>query len=157
LINLKVEKSSADFQKSIHHKREYPDKKGIGYGSNQKDHKTSVDSFEFQDKYISTTSSRRNQKTRCEKDLNGYYFSCNKFGHKSLDFKTYGRREYEKANNIMICWKCNHVGHIARFFYTIRCYRCNTFGHEVQSCRKSISLLTKENAPYKAQIMSNQV
>jgi hypothetical protein len=35
-------------------------------------------------------------------------------------------------NNILRCWKCNIVGHIAAHCHTMRCYNYSGFGHKSQ-------------------------
>ena len=56
-----------------------------------------------------------NQTPRYEKSFNGYYFSCNKFGHKALNCRSHARRSVGRPNNSVRCWTCKHTGHIASY------------------------------------------
>lgn len=145
-MNLKFEKRSIALDKLIHQQREPSEKKGIGYGSNQKNHETGGlndkeghqgDNFAFQDKSKSTTSSRRNQKSRYEKAFTGYCFSCNESGHKVIDCMPYASRSVRSPNNEFRCWRCNDIGYIVTHCHTMSCYKCNGFGHKYQDYWKS--------------------
>jgi hypothetical protein len=74
---------------------------------------------------------------RYESVFNGYCFSCNEYGHKSLDCRHHGIKQVGRFNNNMRCWNCNHVGHIATHCYTMRCYSCGGYGHKANNCWNS--------------------
>jgi hypothetical protein len=82
-----------------------------------------------QSKFIRETPSWMNQR-RYESGFNGYCFSCIEYGHKSLDCRHHGRKQFGRFNNNIRCWNCNHVGHIATHCYTMRCYSCGGYGHK---------------------------
>ena len=46
--------------------------------------------------------------------LNQYCFSCYEFGHKALECKSHGRRSSRRSSYSMRCWRCNYYGHIAK-------------------------------------------
>jgi hypothetical protein len=85
-----------------------------------------------QRKFRRETPSRWTQKQRYGNVFNGHCFSCNEYGHRDLDFINYARRNVGRFNNILRCWICNQVGHIAAHFHTMRCYSCSGFGCKAQ-------------------------
>jgi hypothetical protein len=89
-----------------------------------------------QSKFRRETPSWMNQR-RYESVFNGYCFSCNEYGHKALDCRHHGRKQVGRFNNSIICWNCNHVGHIAAHCYTMRCYSCGGYGHKAYNCWNS--------------------
>ena len=72
----------------------------------------------------------------------GHCYSCNKFGHKALKCKVYGKvHEYKKdAPSKPKERNHNRFGSLQR--YDIECYKCNNFGHMARECklRKSVSV-----------------
>jgi hypothetical protein len=82
-----------------------------------------------QSKFRRETPSWMNQR-RYESVFNDYCFSCNEYGHKALDCRHHGRKQFGGFNNNIRCWNCNHVGHIAAHCYTMRCYSCGRYGHK---------------------------
>jgi hypothetical protein len=89
-----------------------------------------------QSKFRRETPSWMNQR-RYESVFNGYCFSCNEYGHKALDCRHHGRKQFGRFNNSIRCWNCNHVGHIATHCYTMRCYSCGGYGHKAHNCWNS--------------------
>ena len=79
-------------------------------------------------------SLRWSQTSRYENRFNVYCFSCSNFGHKDMDYRSYGRRSAGSPNDKDRCWTCNHHGHIAANCHTMRCYSCSFFGHKAQEC-----------------------
>ena len=69
-----------------------------------------------QNRFRKDTISRWNRNA-----FNGYCHSCNKFGHKALNCKSYVIRNVGNPNNPVRCWTCNHIGHTDAYFQTIRC------------------------------------
>ena len=57
-----------------------------------------------QSKFKRETPSWMNQR-RYESVFNGYCFSCNEYGHKALDCRHHGRRQFGRFNNSLRC--CN--------------------------------------------------
>jgi hypothetical protein len=93
------------------------------------------------------TIPRWNQISRNGNGFNGYCHSCNKFGHKALNYKSYVRRNVGNPSNPVRCWTYNHIGHIALYFQTIRCYNCSGIGHKAQNCWNSKRRSTRRS-PY---------
>jgi hypothetical protein len=89
-----------------------------------------------QGKFIRETPSWMNQR-RYESVFKGYCFYCNEYGHKALDCRHHGTKQFGGFNNSIRCWNCNHVGHIATHCYTMRCYRCGRYGHKAHDCWNS--------------------
>lgn len=62
-------------------------------------------------------------KHSCSNTFPGYYFSCNKFGHKAVDCRLDMRRNTFMSQNLfapladftIVCYKCNNLGHIEIF------------------------------------------
>jgi hypothetical protein len=62
-----------------------------------------------------------------------------------------------KSKKSIRYWRCNFVGHIAKFCHTMRCYNCDRFGHKSQKCKntknqylnKSFKSMTKPNKSWK--------
>jgi hypothetical protein len=69
-------------------------------------------------------------KRRYESIFHGHFYSCNGYGHKYFQCRSYERRYNGIFYNTMRCWKCDQVGHIVVHFNTIRCYNYSGFGHK---------------------------
>jgi hypothetical protein len=87
-----------------------------------------------QRKFRRETPSRLTQKQRYENVFKGHCFTCNEYGHKTLDCTHYVRKDVRRFNNMIRCWRCNLVGHIVAHCHTMRCYNCSGFGHKSQDC-----------------------
>jgi hypothetical protein len=150
---LTQQKTTDRFMKSIEvldeilsHQRSPSDKCGLGYineivsnssqqiyeernqihtGENKRTSQSVSQSLNLSvpDKVKNDTSSSRNYAVMYETHFYGYFFSCNTFGHKSMDCKGYAKRKHRGTKNALKCWKCNKVGHIAKFCHTTRCYK----------------------------------
>jgi hypothetical protein len=81
-----------------------------------------------QSKFRRETPSRWTQKKMYENVFNGHYLSCNGYGQKALDCRHYARKGVGGFHDILRCWRCNLVGHIATHCHTMRCYNCSGFG-----------------------------
>jgi hypothetical protein len=73
-------------------------------------------------------------KQRYESIFHGHCYSCNGYGHKYFECRSYERRYNGKFYNTMRCWRCDQVGHIAIHCNTTRCYSCSGFGHKSHEC-----------------------
>ena len=79
--------------------------------------------------------------------FNSYWHSCNKFGHKDLNCRSYVRRNVGKPSNPIRCWTCNQIGHTIAYCQTIICYNCSEIGHKAQNCWNSKGRSTRRS-PY---------
>ena len=65
----------------------------------------------------------------------GHHYSCNNFGHKSLNCRAYGKvREYKKKSSSNKP-KGNHNLFTLLQKYDIECYKCNNHGHIERDCK----------------------
>ena len=55
-------------------------------------------------------------------------------GHSQAWLHEVDQKSVGSSNNLVICWTCNHVGHIDAYFCTMRFYSCSGFGHKYQDC-----------------------
>jgi hypothetical protein len=74
---------------------------------------------------------------RYESVFSDYFFSCNEYGHKALDCRHHGIKQFGRFNTSIRCWNCNHVGHIVADCYTMRCYSCGGYGRKAYNCWNS--------------------
>jgi hypothetical protein len=73
-------------------------------------------------------------KQRYESIFHGHCYSCNGYGHKAFECRSYERRYNGRFYNTMRCWRCDQVGHIVVHYNTMRCYNCSGFGHKSHEC-----------------------
>jgi hypothetical protein len=76
-------------------------------------------------------------KKRYESIFHGHCFSCNEYGHKSFECRSYERIYNGIFHNTIRCWRCDQVGNIVVHCNTMRCYNCSGFGHKSQECRNT--------------------
>jgi hypothetical protein len=108
--------------------------------------------------------SRWTPKQRYENVFHGQCYSCNEYGHKSLECRYYATKDIERFRNTLKCWRCNQVGHIPAHCHTMRCYSCSGFGHKSQDCwntrrksmmRNSYSMTRRRHKVRKEDIFEN--
>jgi hypothetical protein len=74
-----------------------------------------------------------------------------------MDCKKLEKGYERKSKHSIRCWRCNFFGHTAKQFHTMRCYNSDRFGHKSQICRssksqsliKSIKTVKKPNKSWK--------
>ena len=65
----------------------------------------------------------------------GHCYSCNNFGHKSLNWRAYGKvLEYKKKSSSNKP-KGNHNPFTLLQKYDIECYKCNNHGNMARDCK----------------------
>jgi hypothetical protein len=103
-------------------------------------------------------------KKRYESIFHRHCYSCNGYGHKSFECRSYERRYNVICYNTMRCWRCDQVGHIVVHCNTMRCYSCSGFGHKSHECwntrrkstmRTSNSMARRRNEVRKGDIFEN--
>jgi hypothetical protein len=77
------------------------------------------------------TSQIRSFSPRYQSLFYGYCFTCNKFGHKVVDCRAYGRKGQER--NVYVDP------------YNIECYKYHNYGHITCDCRSMMDTSMKEN------------
>ena len=71
-------------------------------------------------------------KLRYESIFHGHCYSCNEYGHKYFECRSYERRYNGIFHNTIRCWRCDQVGHIVVHCNTMSLYSCSGFGHKSQ-------------------------
>jgi hypothetical protein len=76
----------------------------------------------------------KSTKKRYESIFHGPFYSCNGYGHKAFECRSYERRYNGRFYNNTRCWRCDQVGHIVVHCNSMRYYSCSGFGHKSQEC-----------------------
>jgi hypothetical protein len=81
---------------------------------------------------ILTPQKRWTPRQRYESVFHGQYYSCNEYGHKALECRSYARGNNGRFHNTIRCCICDQVGNVAFHYHNMRCYNCSEFGHKSQ-------------------------
>jgi hypothetical protein len=164
------------------------DKSGLGYkgeythveASNSKKHEVNISKKEDNVAKQPSTQGKENfkrikqgrhqesilgtPKQRYESIFHGHCYSCNGYGHKAFECRSYERRYNRRIYNTTRCWRCDQIGHISVHCNSMRCYSCSGFGHKSQECwntrrnsmmRTSHSMDRRRNEVRKGDIFEN--
>jgi hypothetical protein len=161
-LRKKVEKSNKFLNSSrildeiLESQRSPCDKSGLGYKdeathaeeSTSKKHEVSPSNKEYyvenkpytqgKENFKRTKQGRHQEaifgtpKQRYESIFHGNCYSCSEHGHKYFECRSYERRYNGIFHNIIRCWRCDQVGHIAVHCNSMRCYSCTRFVHKSQ-------------------------
>ena len=66
--------------------------------------------------------------------FNGHCYSCHKHGHKAVECDTFEKKTQKSSSRKTKCCICKCVGHTTKFCHSIRCFKCEGFGHKAQNC-----------------------
>jgi len=79
----------------------------------------------------------------------GYYYCCNNFGHKAINFRAYVRRidlgNFKMRKNGFTNIKTNvnlDKNAFSPLLYIIECFYCHKFGHKLYECQLKDNRLT---------------
>jgi hypothetical protein len=164
------DKSSLGYKREVTHAEESISKKHE-VNPSKKEHNVAKQPSTRGKENNKRTKQARNQeatfgtpKKRYENIFHGHCYSCNGYGHKAFECRSYERRYNGRFYNTMRCWRYDQVGHIPIHYNTMRCYSCSGFGHKSQECwntrrnsmmRNSHSMARRRNEVRKGDIFEN--
>jgi hypothetical protein len=101
------------------------------------------------DRIRKTLPSRWNHTIMYQNSSFGYCYSCNGFGHKSIDCRINVKESYMRDNNRDTYGfsRINYNSFSPLLNYNIICYNCNNYGHIAKFCRNDFRKNKKEEAP----------
>jgi hypothetical protein len=164
------DKSGLGYKKEATHAEASTSKKHEVSPSKKEDNVAKQPSTQGKENFKRTKQGRHQEailgtpKQRYESIFHGHCYSCNGYGHKDFECRSYERRYNGRFYNTMRCWRCDQVGHIVVHCNTIRCYNCSGFGHKSQECwntrrksmmRTSNSMARRRNEVRKGDIFEN--
>jgi hypothetical protein len=155
-LRKKVEKSNKFLNSSrildeiLESQRPSCDKSGLGYkgedthaeASTSKKHEVIPSKKEDNIAKKSSTQGKENFKStkeesifgtpkqRYESIFHGHCYSCNGYGHKYFECRSYERIYNGIFYNTTWCWSCDQVGHIVAHCNSMRCYSYSGFGYK---------------------------
>jgi hypothetical protein len=164
------DKSRLGYKEEATHVEESTSKKHEVSPSKKEDNVAKQRSTQGKENFKRTKQGRHQEaifgtpKQRYESIFHGHCYSCNEYGHKAFECRSYERIYNGRFHNIIRCWRCDKVGHIAIHCNTIRCYNCSGFGHKSEECwntrrnsmmRTSHSMDRRRNEVRKGDIFEN--
>ena len=83
------------------------------------------------------TIPRRKFPSRYQHIFYGYCYSCGKFGHKAVEFRTYPRNEYNSRRSVKYepPRAQRNINRFENLRNNIECYKCRNFGHIARDYR----------------------
>jgi hypothetical protein len=134
------DKSGLGYKGKDTHAEESTSKKHEVNSSKKEDNVAKKPSTQGKENFKRTKQGRHQEsilgtpKQRYESIFHGHCYSCNGYGHKAFECRSYERRYNGRFYNTMRCWRCDQVGHIVVHCNTMRCYNCSGFGHKSHEC-----------------------
>jgi hypothetical protein len=142
------DKSGLGYKGEYTHVEERTSKKHEVNPSTKEDNVAKKPSTQSKEKFKNQESILGTPKQRYESIFHGHCYSCNGYGHKSFECRSYERRYNGRFYNTMRCWRCDQVGHIVVHCNTMRCCNCSGFGqkyHECWNTRRKSMMRTSNN------------
>jgi hypothetical protein len=130
------DKSGLGYKKEATHAEASTSKKHEVSPSKKEDNVAKQPSTQGKENFKRTKQGRHQEailgtpKQRYEIIFHGHCYSCNGYGHKAFECRSYERRYNGRFHNTIRCWRCDQVGHIVVHCNTIRFYSCSRFGHK---------------------------
>jgi hypothetical protein len=130
------DKSSLGYKGEDTHAEESTSKKHEVSPSKKEDNVAKQTSTQGKESFKRTKKGRHQEaifgtpKQRYESIFHGNCYSCNGYGHKTFECKSYERKNNGRIYNTMRCWRCDQVGHIVVHCNTMRCYTYSGFGQK---------------------------
>ena len=86
--------------------------------------------------------------TRYGNMSNNFCYSCHKYGHRAVECDVFEKKIQESSSEKTKCGRCKLVGNTTKFCHSIRCFKCEGFGHKAQNfMNPKTQYNQKEDAP----------
>jgi hypothetical protein len=160
-------KSGLGYKKKTAHVEASTSKKNEVIPSKKEDNAAKKPSTQGKEIFKRTKQGRHQEaifgtpKQRYESIFHGHFHSCNEYGHKAFECRSYERRYNGIFHNTIRCWRCDQVGQIVVHCNTMRCYNYIGFGHKSQEClntrRKSMMRTSNSMARRRIEVRKGDI
>jgi hypothetical protein len=130
------DKSGLGYKEEATHVEEITSKKHEVSPSKKEDNVEKKPSTQGKENFKRTNQGRHQEaifgtpNQRYESIFHGNCYSCNEYGHKSFECRSYERIYNGIFHNTIRCWRCDKVGNIVVHCNSIIFYSCSGFGHK---------------------------